>query len=568
MRNSTFGIVVVLCDVIKMKKKVDNRSISTGLSILKNLGLEDEVVDDEVEMVIRPKYAGLSEEIDGNQNKTEQLVSNGCWRINGPSEFRRIENYKVTDSKNYFCSSNTFPKFQASLCKFHENFANHRVQAQSEMLRKRAKELKFKINQLEEKKKKRKNIVKLQKMLSELIESSKEEQKDFDKLFNFILKIAKEPNLVETMKIETYKYQQEQKNPFEVPRLTLTIAELYSDYLIKDDIFSCNNLLEWIKLRNWMIDVQTIYDKKAPIDKIWTKYLNQIIFPKVSKVLSLETSDKSVEWAVFWLEKGLLSHSNLASFFTDVAKQFLVKNLQLLCDNEMIHYWINLANEADLSSQFAVIVRQHADQELKKWDPSSPFAKKLLDQWPNVLGHSLDFMYNTVAPKLTNPLEFGKIEVLQPWIGILPFSLIASLVADYFLKAKIQEMDKLLNVNVHSAAKFYVNFKNQIPIEVATSPKVINKLIFALEKLKSKNPILKNLSVDKESEISSVSDLLEAIAYDSHQNFTPKGNVNGKYAYEIGSNLFGISDGVIYILKNKIWVPIFIREIKEFLIVK
>ena len=173
MRNSTFGIVVVLCDVIKMKKKVDNRSISTGLSILKNLGLEDEVVDDEVEMVIRPKYAGLSEEIDGNQNKTEQLVSNGCWRINGPSEFRRIENYKVTDSKNYFCSSNTFPKFQASLCKFHENFANHRVQAQSEMLRKRAKELKFKINQLEEKKKKRKNIVKLQKMLSELIESSK-----------------------------------------------------------------------------------------------------------------------------------------------------------------------------------------------------------------------------------------------------------------------------------------------------------------------------------------------------------------------------------------------------------
>ncbi|KAH0786175.1 septin-interacting protein 1 isoform X1 [Histomonas meleagridis] len=537
------------------------QSLATGFSLLKNLGLGDGPIDTSTaELKVRPKNAGLSEEIDGIKGETPILKPVGAWRINGPP-MPPLNNPQIINSQNKFCESSTFPILQSALCAFHENIVQRKVISQSQQLIDKANLLQQKIKELKMRKKQMIQNIQAKNNLKDLIQSVKDDPMNYSNTFQLIFEIAKNPQLISSPMPKTYKYQKEQKNPFEVPRLTITVAESFSNNLIESGIFNTENVSEWMRLRNWMFDVQTAFSPNSAIDKLWVKFLEKTLFPKASVALLIESSDECTKWANLWLEKGLLSPSTLSIFFTNVAKPFLVDTLQFLCDNMKVHTWIELADAANLSSQFAVIVRLHADKVLINWQPPSPLAERMLRQWPNVLGRSLDFMYRTIGPKLATALTLGKIDVIKPWIGILPISLSASLIADHFIQPKILEMDSLISENLTLAAKFYVHFKSEIPEEVIGTPRIVSSLIDALNRLKSKSPILKGLTVEKEAEPASIGDLLENIAFRCGKNFAPKGTIEGKIAYEIGDKTFGVHGGVIYILNDKSWVPIFVKEI-------
>lgn len=536
-----------------------------GLSLLKNLGLKEEeaVIKKEEELKVRPKQAGLSEEIDGVQGESTTFKAVGAWRIDGPN-IPFLKNLKLIKTQYQFCQSSTLLPLQTSICHFHEQFEAHKANAKLNVLKEKVSSLDSKIDSLKDEKKGMKETIKTRKELANLLQKFHEIPSDYSDAFKLLKLLAQNPNLIAVMRPKYAKYQQEKKNPFELSRLSMTVAKSYSSSLITPNIFNLEHIDEWGILRETLFDIQELSVGANPNSvpgKLWTKFLKNSLFPQMLHQLNYETSDECANWANFWFEKGLLSEQNLVLFFTNVAKPFLIKNLSILCKNLKIHAWIELAQTPSLASQFAVIVRMHADEALKKWNPPSPFAHELLQQWPHVLKNSLDFMYHTVAPKLSKAISGGNINLIMPWVDILPISLTASLIADSYIKYYIDEIKHEMETNVAKAAKTYQIMKSNIPFKFVNHPRVVNRLIDVLNILKEKNTILRGIKIERDPEPSTVGDLLEDIAANSSFDFMSKGTMEGRPVYSIGPCLFGVLDGILFLQKGRNWIPVFVKDI-------
>ncbi|OHT07506.1 hypothetical protein TRFO_24248 [Tritrichomonas foetus] len=538
-----------------------------GISLLQKLGLnaDEEVnLNTEEELKIRPRQAGLSAEIDGVQGESPIFESVGAWRINGP-EIPVIKNLKLVKPQTNFCTSKTLSPLQASICRFHEQHEQHESNKQLTSLKQKAEALEQKIESMKNERRNINETTKTRKELARLLQRFHEIPSDYADAFKLVKLLAKNPSLVASTRLQVAKYQQEKKNPFEISNLSITVANSYSSNLISEDIFFQGHFDEWGILREFLFDVQNLRsmkNKNNVPDKLWCKFLRKSLFPKMSQRLSYDTSDACADWANSWFEKGLFTESNLILFFINVAKPFLVHNLQILCKNMKIHKWIMLAQTKTLASQFGIIVRTHADEVLKKWNPPSPFAHELLEQWPNVLGNSLDFMYHTVAPKLVSALSDGNIDPIIAWIDILPIPLSASIVADAYMKHYVNEISIIIKKDKVKAAELYIKMKSEIPTKIISHPKIINRFIDALDILKDPNPILKGIKIERDPEPSSVGDLLEDIAAKMNMVFMSKGTIDGRTSYSIGPHIFGVLDGVLFFQQEKNWIPIFVKDIE------
>ena len=542
--------------------------MSRGLSLLKKLGLnddEDQTIEKDEDLKIRPKYAGLSKEIDGIQGESPVFEAVGAWKVDGP-EIPDIKHLKLVKPQTQFTKSETLLPLQTAICQFHENIEQHKTNDQIGRLKDRAETIEKKIKSLKDERKRYHSDHKSKKELSQLLHRFQEIPSNFEDAFKLVKLMAANPSYVAAARPKFAKYQQEKKNPFEVSHLSMVVAAAFSSKLIQNDIFFHGYLDEWETLRNWLYDIQSIRtsnSKNMVPDKLWKKFLRTCLFPKITQKLVLETSDACANWANFWFEKGLLTESNLMLFFTNVAKPFLINNLDVLCRYFKINAWIELAQTEALASQFAVIVRIFADESLKKWHPPSPFAQELLKQWPHVLGNSLDFMYHTVAPKLSIALSFGDISALTPWVDILPISLTASLVADSYIKHYYTEITKIIKTDIKKSIELYQKAKEDIPFKVQRHPKVINRLIDILDTLKESNLILRGIKIERDPEPSTVGDLLEDIAAKLSCEFLSKGTIDGRASYSINNHIFGVHDGVLFVKKEKNWIPIFVKDIPQ-----
>jgi hypothetical protein len=376
---------------------------------------------------------------------------------------------------------------------------------------------------------------------------------DFEELFQTIRELAANPELFAGISPEVAEYQQSRKSPFEIPGLALLAG---ATSVSNQDPFNSVTFSVYGRLHDWLFEV-------SDSDKLWARFLKQNIFPQCSDLLRVGKSNEIAAWAKLWFDQNLLSQSNVSAFFTQVAKPFLIENLELLCQNGQIHVWVELATESELSSQFAVIVRQHADAVLRNWSPPSPEAMRLLQRWPVVLGSSGDFLYRTIGPKLAQRLQLGDIVALQPFLKVLPVSLSVSLIADSYLVPKLSEISKLAKSDAGKATELYLRTEGEIPVELRRSRRVLTKLIECLDKLKEGNPILGGLKVEREPESATIADLLEDIANRKSREFASHGSLEGKAAYSIGHFTFGISDGVIWLQQGHRWNPILVRDIEN-----
>lgn len=537
----------------------------SGLSLLKKLGLKEEeaILKEEEELKIRPKQAGLSAEIDGVQGESTTFEPVGAWKVDGP-DIPIIKNCRIIKPQIQFCKSSTLSPLQMAICHFHEQFEAHKTNAKLNALKEKASSLDQKIDSLKDEKKNIKETIKTRKELANLLRKFHEIPSDYADAFKLLKLLAQNPSLIAAMRPKYAKYQQEKKNPFELSRLSMTVAKSYSSSLIYPNIFNHDHIDEWGILRETLFDIQSLSIGKDPNSvpgKLWAKFLQHELFPRISKELKYETSDDCANWANFWFEKGLLTEQNLLIFFTNVAKPFLTKNLNVLCKNLKIHSWIELAQTPKLASQFGVIVRIHADEALQKWHPPSPFAYELLQQWPHVLKNSLDFMYHTVAPKLSKALTDGNISYILPWIDILPIPLTASLIADSYIRYYLEEIRQEIKTDIIKAAKTYQMMKSNIPVKFINHPRIVNRLIDVLNILKETNTILRGIKIERDPEPSTVGDLLEDIASTSNFDFMSKGTIDGRAVYSLGPCLFGVLDGILFVQKGQNWIPVFVRDI-------
>lgn len=539
--------------------------MSIGRSLLKKAGLkEEEIVEKkEEELIIRPKQAGLSAQIDQIQCESTIIQPVGAWRIDGP-DIPPIKNFRLINPQTQFCTSSTLLHLQTSICRYHEQFEIHKTNSKLSELESKARTLDRKIDSLQDEKKNLQQTIQMKQQLAQLLQTIHQSQNNFDDAFNLLLLLAANPSLCEAMRPKYAKYQQEKKNPFELSKLSMIIAKAYSSSLIHPNIFSKEHIEEWGKLRGLLFDVHNLSignNLNTVPDSLWAKFLRKILFPKMALLLTYQVSTECAEWADFWFNQGMLSESNLLTFFINVAKPFLIQHLHILCKNLKIHSWIELAQTPKLAAEFAVIVRLHADNALGKWIPPSPFAHELLQQWPHVLKNSLDFMYHTVGPKLSKALKYGDITCIGPWLDILPIDLTASIISDSYINFYFEEIKTKVKTQKVQAAELYRKMKNDIPLKFVKHPRIVNKLIVVLNVLKETNPILRSIQIEQDPPPSTVADLLQDIATTYQFEFISRGTVDKRAAYSLGPCLLGVLDGVLHVQKGRNWIPIFVDDI-------
>ena len=534
-----------------------------GLSLLKNLGLkEEQIVEETFELKVRPKGAGFSREIDFVPETAPILRAVGAWRVGGP-EIRGMGTCPAPGKHDVFCQGRMFPKLQASLCRFHERFEKV-PESQVESLSMKLDNLKMSMGVLEERKGGIEGLCDAHESMRSLAEAVLRDPQNYDVMFKCVLELARNPGLLMSREPAEKKYQKHDTDSFSVPHIAMVVAAAYSERLLEASIFRLEHLKEWLTLRQWLLNVhEVLVGLNNSPDKLWVKFMKRVIFPEVQELLNIESAGACVSWVDAWAKSGLLSHSDLKVFFLQVAKPFLVGNLQELCRSFEVSQWIDLANECDLSSQFAIIVRLHAEKILKNWCPPSPVALQLISQWPHTLGTSGDFLYKVIAPKLSVRLSCGDIQSFLPFVAILPDSLAASLIADSYITYIISEIDRVMKLDARKAATIYADARNAIPARLIHTQKVKARLIDALNKLKERNPMLRGLKVEKEPTQASIADLLESISRETNTVFMPQGTVDGRTSYLLGTHLCSVVDGVLYHQTKAGWIPILVRDLRS-----
>jgi hypothetical protein len=298
--------------------------------------------------------------------------------------------------------------------------------------------------------------------------------------------------------------------------------------------------------------------------KLWSKFLSKKLWPDICNFLAIETSSIVANWAQNMCLTGLFSNEDAHSFFSAVVRPFLVKDLEPVCKTGRIHLWIDLASTCGLSDQFSIVVKLNAEEKLKRWTPPSTLAIDLLRQWPEILANSSDFLARALTPRLASFVG-DDLGCLLPFCDILPGESIANIIADSFLSTKGNEITKLAKKSVYEAVDLYVRVKEQIPQRFLTNPRIIEKLVMCLDRLKERNPILNNLKFNRESEASGISNVLEDVARDCHVEFSKSGTSEQKALFRLGDRVFGVSDGVVFLKECRNWIPVFIKEIPSIL---
>jgi hypothetical protein len=534
-----------------------NQTLATGFALLKNLGLSDPSIPKEpTDLKIRPIRAGLNPDLDGSPSLPPILKPVGSWRKNGPP-LPNPPNTQFLTHQSLFCSSQTLSSFQTSLCQFHENFASDTTKGEFLSLTRQSKTLQERLNLLERQKTDFGNSADSRARILSLLRQIQQKSQAFPEMFAVVIELARNPEILHGIKRD----QRTQKDPFNPSRLSLLICE---SFVKKYDPFDFANLSNFLQLHDWLFEIQAISigpNLNNVPGRLWTKFLRRCIWPLCHDFLREKSSSKLPIWGKRWFESNLLSIGDGSLFFRDVAKPYLVANLDALCTNGDIHSWIEFSNSTNLSSEFAVIVRQHADLVVRNWNPST--ALQLIGRWPFVLGHSGDFLYKTIGPQISKRLSIGDIQSIRPFISILPISLSASLIADSYFPSKITEITVLAERNLLAAANLYLQLESSIPPEILHTRSIVAKLVECLDKLKARNPILRGLKVERDPEPATIQDILESEAAKGQFVCIPRGSIDGKSVFSIGRVTVGISDGIIWIQKGLNWQPVFVNEIVE-----
>lgn len=542
--------------------------MAKGFSLLKNLGLTEEVVIEKTEdPKIRPRNLGISDDIDAARREPTILVPVGAWRKTGGT-IREPKDERIIGHQFNFTKSNTLSSFQSALCSFHEGVQTQKSNYKLHSLIKEADHLKIKIETLEEEKENLEEINSSRQQAILLLQKAMVQPIDYNSAFQCLKILANKPFLLPIRNDKPSKYKVSAKDPFEISHLAMTISESYSQELYAQGLFSFDTCPDWNKLKLWLMELQNEINGSKKIqgqDKLWNKFIKRFIFPKISLILDLDSSKLCAEWAMKWCVYGLFSQTNIEAFFIQIAKPFIISNLQELCDSFQIYSWIELSSNANLGSQFALIIRVYAEQKLKNWKPPNPLAIELVKKWPNALKNSLTFYHQVIAPKVSFSLELGNTDALLPWIGYFPDKLSATLISDSFLSPQKSLLVKLANKDLKSAAEMYVQIKNKIPMKFLEHPKIVQRLVEMLDILKQKISVLKGLKMDVNVSQATTEEFLNSIAAQNNTEFSQIGLIDGRTSYSIGEFIISEYGLVLYIRQNKNWVPIFVRDLIKML---
>jgi len=531
----------------------NKNNISEGFSILSNLGIniKEEVSDeDPFRFIVRPKVAGVSADVDGTKQDLEIKSPLKAWRKYGPDISEIIKEKKIPKGDK-LCTVNQFLEFQSSICKFHRNFKKSNLNAEQKHLQGEAESLSNRITFLNEKKIQISEKKKIKKEALKLIDEVLASQPlDYDKGFLICSIISKNPSFIESLK-QDKKFLKKSKNVFSPKQFALNLAESYSEEFF-GDVFS-DDLSPWVKVFNWLQNVESD-------DNLWSKYLRKLFFPEIKERLSLKSSTQCTILIKGLIKAMLMDSIEIQYFFTAVCQQFLVSNLSSLCSSHLIYDWVALSSKSGQSKLFASIVRQHADIEFQKYPLNSSIAISLIKQWPNVLGGSPDFIAKTIIPKLKLDLEIGRYDALAFWEEYISESTLASIVADSMIFPILKQISEYSKTNPKKSAELYLQIKKVIPIKVIGHPRVIRRLIEALDEMKQHNPFLRCITYNNQKTQLSVSDLLLSLASKNGLSFEKIGFIEMKEKFLIGNKVFYVEDGVLYVENRNRDTPIYVED--------
>ena len=480
-----------------------NHSLSDGISLMKNLGLSSDSEDsddkiDPFEVKVRPKNVGVSASISNKEQKEIRYIEpSGLWRKDFHKKQIDYDPENIGDEENGFCTVPICKNFQQSLVKFHrraQRAESHRLQLKQDIsnAEERIKILKYEITHAKESDQNKAKLI-------EIISSLNESDFDFDKAIQICIIIATDQTVIDPEKGKKYYTKKKRdKNEINPKKLSFSIVSTYLKPLIlnidPDDL----HFDKWAQARDWIDSVGMSIDKTL----LWDDFLKHKIFPSFHALIC---DDEQGSYKVTELLKGLyhtaiITQQSVLQFFHFTGRPFIVKNLKQLCQTRDILYWIDIAQTVNISDQFANIILEYATKILKKWNPldrkDDKIIQDMLNQWPHVLGNSLDFFYHTIAPKLKDGLKQGHLEVLQMWLPYFPVDLTASLISDFYLNHVYHTIKTIENPRL--AAQTYLDSKNKIPDIVINHPKVIQQLIVILDHLKLRNKTISSIRVNSQ----------------------------------------------------------------------
>ena len=527
-----------------------------GFSILQNLGLsEDVVVEPDTEIKVRPQGAGLNPEIDGYNTDVKLLKPIGAWKMDNSKNLPTPPDRPLPSDQSFFCVSQSLPKFQAALCKYHLLVQKYGVNSEIRILHSKASELSQKIESLRQDKKQAKIRSSTRNDILNSIQSVLDSPDNYDSAYDVALQLSKTPAFISKPNKTQEGYQtrkSKDKETFSAKKVALfTANNEISNIFSSPTPFSTKNNQTFLHIQQRLMEIGNAH--------LWLKFVSKTIMIFVENHLNLETQMDITTWITSLLESGIFCRDEIQLFFSS-SQSFLINNLDKLCTNFSISNWLSLSADAQVSSQFSAVVRAHASFILT--DFSTPKALQLIKLWPKTLGTSVDFLQGIVCERLAPKLKFGNIDaisILNPWVEILPVDLLARLIATSYLQTHFN----LIKKGSPEEAMIYCECKKRIPFGIRKHPRIIKELANGLAKLKSNNSALIGLRLDEENNQRTIEDLLSTIARNQKVLYMPKGTIEGRAAYQMGKLIVGVFDKVLYVRREQVWVPIMIRDLTQ-----
>lgn len=532
---------------------------ASGDELLKHFGFEEIENDDEHEfdVEIRPKKIGVKSDESDKKSKTEP--ENNI--IKPLKNWQKCNNfsYKVNNSRIYgngiqFCENKKCIGFQTSLLKYYKNVSSTGKSGLN--LHQSITLLREKLDFIDEKYKKMrkrdKNRRQLEKIINPLLSK---DTFNYKSAFECLQILAYDPLLI---RYEPEKSYTNDKKIFSIEKTVFNLAESFigeysTNYRVRDV------LNDWLLCKKKMNSIGKLIDEV----NLWDSFVKKIIIKPLSKELSVSTSSDICRYVRDLFVNSVIDENIVIVFINETAKKFLVKKLGILTDNNLIHEWVNLAAESGASNAIANIVLEHAAYVLKNWKLGDDSARKLIQQWPNVLGSSLDFIYKTISPILTGTADSGSLEFIEEWLSILPEDSLTSIVCAYLRKRL--EIFKYMNNKTSDSYKlinFYKETKSQIPHVIIFNKRVVDLLLQFLALLKGKNKILSTLNYEHDKTLPQPIDIIKSFASDCNMLLSEVKPIQGYQAYSIGDVTIVIKLNVFHIHQNNKLIPKYVDEIR------
>jgi hypothetical protein len=193
-----------------------------------------------------------------------------------------------------FCDSPALPAFQASICAFHARVASPSANDETAALTQRAAALEERLDFLEARRLQLQNSTDSRHRMLSMLRQLKQEPLAFAEMFSVVLELARNPALLNGIHNAIPEYRRPAKNPFQPSRLSIQISDSYVDAFVPFD-FAHNSF--FIRLRDWLFEVQALWTTANTASCLRTKFLRRILSPLCGDWLTVESVPAVAAWA-------------------------------------------------------------------------------------------------------------------------------------------------------------------------------------------------------------------------------------------------------------------------------